>query len=159
VLSSCIDRCAPLVTREIFRPPAPWITDDIKNIMKERDKLQNEVKLQRDNIPLREKFTEHKKQISQPGFGGWKSCSALASLHPRLERQTTSIRLCPVKYSSKSRTGWRTKGTKIPTPNCKHTFFKGLHLCSANRAAHIITLSTQSLGDQHLMLPGIKFRL
>lgn len=63
VLNKCVDSCAPLVTREIFRPPAPWISDDIKENMKERDYLQMEIKKDRNNIILREKHKEQKKKV------------------------------------------------------------------------------------------------
>ena len=34
VFTSYVDICPSIVTREITRPPAPWITDDIREIMK-----------------------------------------------------------------------------------------------------------------------------
>ena len=62
VLNRCIDNCAPLQTKEIFRPPAPWITDDIKESRKKRDKLQKDVKQDSDNLMLRDSYKEKRKK-------------------------------------------------------------------------------------------------
>ena len=64
VMLKCINRCAPLVTGEISRPPAPWISQDIKNTMKERDKLQMRTKRDRYNTLLRENYKEQKKKVN-----------------------------------------------------------------------------------------------
>ena len=58
----CINICAPEVTREIIRPPAPWITDEIKETMQVRDSLKKELKTQPYNTPLREKHRDLKKK-------------------------------------------------------------------------------------------------
>lgn len=63
VLNKCVDSCAPLVTREIIRPPAPWISDDIKQNIKTRDYLQMEIKKDRNNVILREQHKEQKKKV------------------------------------------------------------------------------------------------
>ena len=63
VMTKCIDTCAPLVTREILRPPAPWISDDIKSSMKRRDGLQKELKADKFNVMLRENYNEQKKKV------------------------------------------------------------------------------------------------
>ena len=60
----CLNICAPEVTREITRPPAPWITHDIKQAMKVRDSLKKELKTQPYNIPLREKHKDLKKKVN-----------------------------------------------------------------------------------------------
>ena len=58
-----MDACAPIATKEILRPPAPWISDDIKNSMKVRDRLQRDLKLNRFNTTLRETYLEQKKRV------------------------------------------------------------------------------------------------
>ena len=63
VLNKCIDSCAPLVTREIFRPPAPWVSDDIKLSMKRRDDLQRKVKKEKNNDTLRENYKAEKRKV------------------------------------------------------------------------------------------------
>ena len=42
-----LDLCAPVVTREISRPYAPWITADIRTEMNARDDLQRTLKVDR----------------------------------------------------------------------------------------------------------------
>ena len=64
VMINCIDSCAPVVTGEISRPPAPWITQDIKDSMKERDQLQMCTKADRYNSLLRENYKEQKKKVN-----------------------------------------------------------------------------------------------
>ena len=63
VLSKCIDTCAPLVTREIVRPPAPWISEDLKSSMRERDGLQMDLKEDESNQLLRQNYKEQKKKV------------------------------------------------------------------------------------------------
>ena len=48
VMNTCIDAIAPMVTKEIYRPPAPWISTEIKEAMKNRDHLRNIRDLVRD---------------------------------------------------------------------------------------------------------------
>ena len=64
VFISCLDTCAPVVRREITRPPAPWMTDNIKETMKIRDKLKSDLKRQSKNIPLRERYKNLKKKVN-----------------------------------------------------------------------------------------------
>ena len=64
VMLKCINICAPLVTQEITRPPAPWITQDIKVSMRKRDELQMHTKKDRYNTILRESYKEQKKKVS-----------------------------------------------------------------------------------------------
>ena len=63
VLNKCIDACAPLVTNEIIRPPAPWITHDVKENIKERDELQKQAKHDGNNLTLRDNYKEKKKEV------------------------------------------------------------------------------------------------
>jgi len=59
-----LNLCAPTVTREIRRPPAPWITLLIKEKMKIRDDLQRKLKQDRGNLELQEKYKTEKKFVS-----------------------------------------------------------------------------------------------
>ena len=66
VLNKCIDECAPIETKIISRPPKPWITDNIKEKIEVRDKLQNDIKQVHNNIDavmLRNNFKEKKKEV------------------------------------------------------------------------------------------------
>ena len=47
---TCLDSCAPIVTKKIYRPPAPWITEEIKKEMEYRDNLRKTSNLTSDNI-------------------------------------------------------------------------------------------------------------
>lgn len=46
----CLDSCAPIITRKITRPPAPWMTEDIRNEMKNRNNLRRRRDLTFDEI-------------------------------------------------------------------------------------------------------------
>ena len=64
VMLKCINICAPLVTGEISRPPAPWISQAIKDCMKERDELQLRTKTDSFNMILRNNYKEQKKKVN-----------------------------------------------------------------------------------------------
>ena len=59
VMNDCIEKCAPVVTKQINRPPAPWIDQNIKDAMKERDYIKKRLKSDRYNVTLQ---TEHKER-------------------------------------------------------------------------------------------------
>ena len=63
VMNESIDRCAPLITRQIKRPPAPWIDENIRIAMKERDELNKRLKLDRDNLALQTVHKEKKNAV------------------------------------------------------------------------------------------------
>ena len=62
-LNKCVDLCAPVTTQLIRRPPAPWISDDIKKSIKDRDTLQKQLKLDRSNVMVQEKYKDQKKLV------------------------------------------------------------------------------------------------
>ncbi|XP_068229711.1 uncharacterized protein [Palaemon carinicauda] len=64
VFTSCVDMCAPVVTREVTRPPAPWISDTIKETIMVRDNVKKKLKNQRENTQLRETHKELKKKVN-----------------------------------------------------------------------------------------------
>ena len=59
-----LDECAPFITQEISRPPAPWISQDLKAEMKARDELQKRSKQDRTNIALGDLYRTEKKGVS-----------------------------------------------------------------------------------------------
>ena len=61
----CLNVCAPLVTREVKRPPAPWITHDLRIKMHERNTTHTHLKNDRYNTALQVKYKEQKKQVKQ----------------------------------------------------------------------------------------------
>ena len=63
VFNECLSVCAPLVTRELKRPFAPWIDENLKALMRERNSIQNQLKNDRNNEQLRETYKTLKKHV------------------------------------------------------------------------------------------------
>ncbi|XP_068200651.1 uncharacterized protein [Palaemon carinicauda] len=63
VMNLCIDTCAPIVTRQLLRPPAPWISEQIRSAIKERDQTQSSLKQDPYNELLRENYRDKKKTV------------------------------------------------------------------------------------------------
>ena len=63
VFIDCLNDSAPIVTREIKRPPSPWISNDIKEAINFRNRLQKELKGNRSNVPLQEQYRNEKKRV------------------------------------------------------------------------------------------------
>ena len=59
----CLDDCAPFVTQEITRPPAPWISNNLKLDMKARDDLQKRAKNDILNEALQDDYKNEKKRV------------------------------------------------------------------------------------------------
>lgn len=65
VITNSLDLCAPMVTKEIRRPPAPWMTNEIREAIKARNESQNILKANRLNPTLQNKYRELKKRAKQ----------------------------------------------------------------------------------------------
>lgn len=63
VISNSIDKCAPMSTVTVHRPPAPWLNDEIKEAIKERNKAQTILKSHRLNPTLQIKFKDIKRRV------------------------------------------------------------------------------------------------
>ena len=63
VFMKCLDSCAPILTKEIGRPNAPWLTNDIKKDMKTRDDLQKMLKGDRNNSEIQQQYKILKHQV------------------------------------------------------------------------------------------------
>ena len=63
IFTKCLDSCAPIVTKELTRPFAPWITDDLKALMQERNNVQQNLKRDRNNLSLQDRYKTLKKQV------------------------------------------------------------------------------------------------
>ena len=61
--NTCLNECAPLVTREIRRPFAPWIDEQLRSLINEKNELQINLKNDRSNQILSEQFKQLKKNI------------------------------------------------------------------------------------------------
>ena len=59
----CLNECAPVVTKEIKRPYAPWMNDSIREAMKVRNATQAKLKSDRLNVDLQEKYKQEKKHV------------------------------------------------------------------------------------------------
>ena len=58
----CVDSCAPIVTQVITRPPAPWMTQEIKTEMDIRDTLKKDFD-QSNNIDHYDAYNRSKKRV------------------------------------------------------------------------------------------------
>ncbi len=63
VFIKCLDACAPIVTKEIKRPFAHWMNDDLRTAMKIRNNAQSNLKADRHNSRLQEAYKREKKRV------------------------------------------------------------------------------------------------
>ena len=63
VFTKCLNSCAPIVEREIYRPYAPWINEEVKSAMRSRDTLQKQLKSRRYDSLLQEQYKSAKKKV------------------------------------------------------------------------------------------------
>ncbi len=63
VFIKCLDACAPIVTKEIKRPFAPWMNDDLRRAMKIRNNAQSNLKADRHNSRFQEAYKREKKRV------------------------------------------------------------------------------------------------
>ena len=59
----CLDNHAPLVTRTMKRPPAPWIDDKVRQAMEQRNAIQYQLKFDRRNSLIQQEFKNRKKSV------------------------------------------------------------------------------------------------
>ena len=59
----CLNECAPLVTKEIKRPFAPWMNDSIREAMNIRNTTRVKLKCDRHNTSLQEQYKQEKKHV------------------------------------------------------------------------------------------------
>ena len=64
VFNDGLNECAPIETREVKRPYAPWINEDIKTKIKERDQARKNLKKDRQNENLIREYKLKKKHVS-----------------------------------------------------------------------------------------------
>ena len=65
VFMICLDMCAPFVTKEITRPPAPWIDNQTKEAMRVRDNLHEKFKSNRFDFDAESNYKRRKKDVKQ----------------------------------------------------------------------------------------------
>lgn len=62
---NCLNTCAPTITKEVKRPPAPWITDELKLLMHKRNEAQLQLKHDRENINLQDNYKALKRAVKR----------------------------------------------------------------------------------------------
>ena len=63
VFLQCLDLCAPVVTQELRRPFAPWITEELKNLIQQKNNALKELKKDRSSINLETIYKNLKRQV------------------------------------------------------------------------------------------------
>ena len=63
IFTKCMDMCAPTVTRAVKGRPAPWMCDEIREAMQDRNELQKQLKVDQDNSSLRERYRTAKNHV------------------------------------------------------------------------------------------------
>ncbi len=63
---SCLDACAPLVTKAASRPAAPWLTEGLRVAVRQRDDTRTKLRRDRHNICLQKQYANEKKEIKSP---------------------------------------------------------------------------------------------
>ncbi len=61
--NKCLNICAPLVTKKVKRPFAPWMDDDLRSLIHEKNKILLSVRHDRNNLERREEYKELKKLV------------------------------------------------------------------------------------------------
>ena len=63
VFNSSLNNCAPIITKEIRRPFAPWVTEDIQLSIKKRDDIKKRLKKDRQNPIIHAEYKREKKLV------------------------------------------------------------------------------------------------
>ena len=59
----CLDKCAPFVTKEIKKSPAPWLNDDLRLAMRKRNEMRYNLKRDRTNTSLIQQYSDENKYV------------------------------------------------------------------------------------------------
>ncbi len=63
IFIKCLDDCAPIVTKSITRPFAPWMDDGIREAKILRNNIRIELKSARHNVILQEQYKQARKRV------------------------------------------------------------------------------------------------
>ncbi|CAF4140786.1 unnamed protein product [Rotaria magnacalcarata] len=63
IFQSCLDKCSPIVTNTFKRPPAPWLTDEIRSKINERDSLLCKSRQNVSDITAHNTYKNSKKEV------------------------------------------------------------------------------------------------
>ncbi len=61
--NECLNECAPFVTKEVRRPFAPWMNDELRGAMRIRNDIGNQLKCDRNNIVLQDRYKHEKRNV------------------------------------------------------------------------------------------------
>ena len=61
--SKCLNTSAPLTTKKVKRPFAPWIDNDLRSLIHEKNNLHSAFKRDRNNPEIRDRYKDLKKQV------------------------------------------------------------------------------------------------
>ncbi len=60
----CLDKCAPVVTKVVCRPYAPWMSDAICQAIEVRNRVRIKLKGDRYNLSLQDEYKRKKKLVT-----------------------------------------------------------------------------------------------
>ncbi len=58
----CLDKCVPIVTKEVTRPSTPWFKNDLSLAIQKRNDLCSKLK-KRSNLSLQQQYDREKKTV------------------------------------------------------------------------------------------------
>ena len=65
IFHCCLNTCAPFKTKKVRRPYAPWMTDDIRSAIRERNNAQALLKQDRNNLTLQTQYKDLKTKVKK----------------------------------------------------------------------------------------------
>ncbi|CAF3375847.1 unnamed protein product, partial [Rotaria socialis] len=65
VFQESLEKCAPIVTRNLKRPPAPWLTEEVRTKMSERDHLLRIFRQNVSEIAAQRAYQNSKKEVKR----------------------------------------------------------------------------------------------
>ncbi len=81
VFTSCLNQCAPVVTKVVNKPFAPWLNDEIRSAMATRNDLQSRLKQDRRNATLKNNINTNETESNR--------CYAMRNKHFISDSSTT----------------------------------------------------------------------
>ena len=108
VFNSSLSNCAPIITKEIRRPFAPWVTEDIQLSIKKRDDIKKRLKKDRQNPIIHAEYKREKKLVKSKMY------------NVKTNYNKAEINKC----KGKSKETWKVLNNIIPNKNrpTKYTF-------------------------------------
>ena len=149
--AKCIDICAPFVTKEIKRPPAPWIDSPMKEAMKVRDNLHRTFKLNRLDPIAENKYKCEKRTVKLMLSDKRKSYFKEEFSKCRGDiRGTWDVikKIIPIKKESFDALNSMDVDPQIKAENF-NTYFANVGKCTFEKAQKNILQTHQTQSDEH----------